>query len=76
MVGALAHIFDKSKPKCKGIIHVGGHFGQEIPFYLDKITKNVVVYEPLDSCFKVLFDTHGYSVDCRKKAVGSISGEV
>ena len=76
MVGALGHIFDKSKPKCKGIIHVGGHFGQEIPFYLDKITKNVVVYEPLDSCFKVLFDTHGYSVDCRKKAVGSISGEV
>jgi len=30
MVGALTHIFDKSKPKCRVIIHVCGHFGQEI----------------------------------------------
>jgi FkbM family methyltransferase len=76
MVGALAHIFDKSKPNCKGIIHVGGHFGQEIPFYLENITKNVVVYEPLEMCFKQLFDKYGYMVDCRKKAVGSINGEI
>lgn len=76
MVGALTHIFDKSKPKCKGIIHVGGHFGQEIPFYLQNITNNVIVYEPLETCFKTLFDTYGYSVDCRKKAVGSYDGEV
>lgn len=76
MVGVLTHIFDKSKPKCKGIIHVGGHFGQEIPFYLENITRNVIVYEPLDSCFKTLFDSFGYSVDCRKKAVGSFNGEV
>ena len=76
MVGALTHIFDKSKPKCKGIIHVGGHFGQEIPFYLDQITKNVVVYEPLETCFKQLFDKYGYIVDCRKKAVGNINGDI
>lgn len=76
MVGALVHIYDKSKPKCKGIIHVGGHFGQEIPFYLDKITKNIVVYEPLETCFKQLFDKYGYTVDCRKKAVGNINGDI
>lgn len=76
MVGALTHIFDKSKPKCKGIIHVGGHFGQEIPFYLEHITRNVIVYEPQDSCFKTLFDSFGYSVECRKKAVGNFNGEV
>lgn len=76
MVAALTHVFDKTKPKCKGIIHVGGHFGQEIPYYLQNITKNVIVYEPLDSCFKTLFDAYGYSVDCRKKAVGSFNGEI
>lgn len=76
MVGALRYIFDKSKPKCKGIIHVGGHFGQEIPFYLSDITRNVIVYEPLEECFKKMFDLYGYSVDCRKKAVGSFNGEV
>jgi FkbM family methyltransferase len=76
MVGALAHIYDKSKPKCNGIIHVGGHFGQEIPFYLDKITKNIIVYEPLQANFKQLFDKFGYVVDCRKKAVGNYKGKV
>jgi FkbM family methyltransferase len=76
MVGALTYIFDKSKPKCKGIIHVGGHFGQEVPFYLQNITKNVIVYEPLEKCFKTLFNSYGYSIDCRKKAVGSMNGEI
>lgn len=76
MVGSLTHIFDKTKPKCRGIIHVGGHFGQEIPYYLENITRNVIVYEPLDACFKTLFDSFGYSVDCRKKAIGSFNGEV
>jgi len=76
MVGSLTHIFDKSKPKCKGIIHVGGHFGQEIPFYLEKITRNVIVYEPLDATFKTLFNSFGYSVECRQKAVGNFNGEV
>lgn len=76
MVGALAHIFDKTKEPCRGIIHVGGHYGQEIPFYLENITKNVVVYEPLQANFKQLFDKFGYSVDCRKKAVGNFNGKV
>ncbi|MDB4314572.1 FkbM family methyltransferase [bacterium] len=71
MVEALVHVFDKKKPKCKGIIHVGGHWGQEIPFYLKAITRNVVVYEPLESCFKILSDSFMFSADCRKKAVGS-----
>lgn len=76
MVGALTHIFDKTKEPCRGIIHVGGHYGQEIPFYLENITKNVVVYEPLRANFKQLFDKYGYSVDCRKKAVGDYNGKV
>lgn len=76
MVGILNNIFDKTKPQSKGIIHVGGHYGQEIPFYLEKITKNVIVYEPLEANFKQLFDKFGYVVDCRKKAVGNYNGKV
>lgn len=76
MVGALTHIFDKTKEPCRGIIHVGGHYGQEIPFYLENITRKLIVYEPLQANFEKLFNKYGYSVDCRKKAVGNFNGKV
>jgi FkbM family methyltransferase len=76
MVSILTHVFDKTKEPCRGIIHVGGHYGQEIPFYLENISRNIIVYEPQDACFFNLFKSFGTLVDCRKKAVGNFNGEV
>jgi len=34
----------------KGVIHVGGHVGEEIPLY-KKQTNNIHIFEPLKECF-------------------------
>ena len=38
----------------KGIIHIGAHFGQEIPDYIDCGIQDMVMFEPLEENFKVL----------------------
>ncbi len=38
----------------KGIIHIGAHFGQEIPDYIDCGIQDMVMFEPLEDNFKVL----------------------
>ena len=34
----------------KGAIHVGGHTGEEVPFYL-QYTTNIHIFEPIKECF-------------------------
>ena len=77
MIGVLQHIFDKSKPKCKGVIHVGAHYGQEIPLYFQLGIENIIAYEPLDQCFEKLYAQFFYKdVALRKKCVGNLNGEI
>lgn len=38
-----------------GIIHVGGHFGEELAEYVRTGIQDIVVFEPLESNFNVLF---------------------
>ena len=38
----------------KGIIHVGGHFGEEMREYISEGIKNIIVFEPLSKNFEVL----------------------
>ena len=44
----------KYKMKIRGIIHIGAHFGQEIPDYIDCGIQDMVMFEPLEENFKVL----------------------
>tara|TARA_B100001287_G_scaffold64007_1_gene52002 strand:+ start:3069 stop:3689 length:621 start_codon:yes stop_codon:yes gene_type:complete len=44
----------KYKMNIKGIIHIGAHFGQEIPDYIDCGIQDMVMFEPLEDNFKVL----------------------
>lgn len=37
-----------------GIIHVGGHFGEEILEYVQNQIQNIIIFEPSESNFKVL----------------------
>lgn len=37
-----------------GIIHVGAHYGQEVPDYVDCGIKNIVLFEPLKDTFDIL----------------------
>jgi FkbM family methyltransferase len=37
-----------------GIIHVGGHFGEEIHEYVNNKISNIVIFEPLEKNFEIL----------------------
>jgi FkbM family methyltransferase len=76
MSAILLNVFDKTKPSCRGIIHVGSHHGQELEFYLEHLTKNVMAYEPLKKNFAQLEEAWGSFVDCRNKAAGNFTGRV
>lgn len=60
-----------------GIIHVGGHYGEELQEYVQNGIQNIVVFEPLERNFDILFknvgqlnaDIQGYQV-----ALGSTEG--
>ena len=38
----------------KGIIHIGGHYGEELQDYINNGIQNVIVFEPLNDNFRIL----------------------
>ena len=76
MIQLASLIIDKTKPPIKGVIHVGAHMGQEIPFYAQQLgLKDIRVYEPLPLVFPVLEANYGRLATCVNKAVGAENGE-
>lgn len=64
-------IVEKYKINITGIIHVGGHIGEEIPMY-KKYTENIHMFEPLEDCFeKIDSSVKKYCV-----ALGESEGEL
>lgn len=53
----------------KGVIHVGGHIGEEIPDYLE-YTNNIHIFEPIKECFDKIPNT----VNKYNCAIGDIDG--
>ena len=54
----------------KGVIHVGGHIGEEIPDYLE-YTNNIHIFEPIKECFDQIPGT----VNKYNCALGDIEGD-
>ena len=44
----------KYKLAISGVIHVGGHYGEEIPDYIKLNIKNIYLFEPLKENFEIL----------------------
>jgi len=69
---------NKYRMNIKGIIHIGGHYGEEITDYLREGIQNILVFEPLNENFDILTEKvkdlnaniEGYQV-----ALGSKPGE-
>ncbi|AAX44644.1 hypothetical protein PSSM2_267 [Prochlorococcus phage P-SSM2] len=40
--------------KIRGIIHIGGHHGEELEDYIDEGIQNILLFEPLSDCFDVI----------------------
>ena len=47
-------LFDKLKKSRKGVVHVGGHIGQELPMYAYLGFCNIVFIEPLKEEYEIL----------------------
>jgi len=39
-----------------GVIHVGAHYGEEVPDYIETGVENIILFEPLSDTFSVLSD--------------------
>ncbi len=50
------YLVNKYNIVLKGVIHVGGHVGEEIPLY-KKQTNNIHIFEPLEECFTKIDST-------------------
>lgn len=54
MLLSFTDIFKKYKMNITGIIHVGGHYGEEIKEYINNGVKDIIVFEPLTENFDIL----------------------
>ncbi len=78
MLISFSDLKNKYRMNIKGIIHIGGHYGEEITDYLREGIQNILVFEPLNENFDILTEKvkdlnaniEGYQV-----ALGSKPGE-
>lgn len=62
MLFSYDELVDKYDIKINGVIHVGGHLGEEISDY-KKQTTNIHIFEPLEWCYdKIDSSVHKYNV--------------
>ncbi len=54
MILNLDYVFEKYKLNVSGIIHIGGHYGNEIEKYKSYNVNDIVLFEPLSSNFSIL----------------------
>jgi FkbM family methyltransferase len=79
MILNLDYVFEKYKPHVSGIIHIGGHYGNEISKYKEHNVENVILFEPLSSNFEVLQKTIkevGGNIIAHKVALGNDNKKV
>lgn len=77
MLITLSSLINKYNLKISGAIHVGGHHGEEISEYIANNIKNIIIFEPLRSNFKVLNKTiESFSLDIisHRVALGAAPG--
>ncbi|MGP8217177.1 MAG: FkbM family methyltransferase [Bacteroidia bacterium] len=69
------YIIKKYNPKIRGILHIGGHYGEEMEQYEKHGIKNVVFFEPLTKNFNILREKVGNRGILVKAALGSKVGK-
>jgi FkbM family methyltransferase len=60
----------------KGVIHIGGHWGEEHKYYKKLNVKNIIYFEPLMTNFSVLRNNVRNEAICKNMALGSHTGEI
>ena len=60
-----------------GVIHIGGHYGEELQDYIDEGIQDMIIFEPLKSNYKVIEDmaqTLNANIEGYQVALGSQVG--
>jgi FkbM family methyltransferase len=55
----------------KGVIHIGGHHGQEFKTYVENNISNVMFFEPVPTTFKILKENIGNKAILHNVALGN-----
>ena len=55
----------------KGVIHIGGHHGQEFKTYVENDISNVMFFEPVPTTFKILKENIGDKAILHNVALGN-----
>lgn len=79
MLISFTNLKKKYNMNISGIIHVGGHHGEEISEYVHTGIQDIVIFEPLESNFNVLFrnvNDLNANIVGHQVALGSIEKEV
>lgn len=79
MLISFTNLKKKYNMNISGIIHVGGHHGEEISEYVHTGVQDIVIFEPLESNFNVLFrnvNDLNANIVGHQVALGSIEKEV
>jgi FkbM family methyltransferase len=75
MIPRFNELIKKHRLHIKGILHIGGHYGQEMALYEKENIKNVVFFEPVSKNFKVLAEKIGNKALLINTALGSHVGK-
>ena len=62
-----------------GVIHVGGHIGEELGVYKDQGVRNLIMFEPQKHCFDQIVERSnemGMDVKLVNKGLGNTTGEM
>ena len=54
MLISFSSLVNKYKINVSGVIHIGGHIGQELPSYKNSNVKNILIFEPKKGPFEKL----------------------
>jgi FkbM family methyltransferase len=74
MLISFDNLVQKYNIKSNGVIHVGAHYGEEIPDYIRNGITNIVLFEPLEDNYKVLSENiknFQANIELYKVALGS-----
>jgi len=56
MLISFTNLIKKYNMNINGIIHIGGHFGEELSEYVKNGIQDIVIFEPLESNYNILFE--------------------
>ena len=78
MLIPLPDLITKYKMNITGVIHIGAHYGEEVPEYINNNIRTVHLFEPLQDNYNVLTETvkpfDNYDIHLYHTALGSKAG--